>query len=201
MIFGERQVEIPWLLKNLKPGSVLDIGSRNSQYIKDLITQGRKIVRVDRLPLEKSYFTINLQADIRKIKPDDIGTFDNVILLSTLEHIGLEAYGFKADWEQTPFLEQLNTFKHCLNFCNNDGILLLTVPFGKFVSIGWQLIYNKQMINELKSQALVVKENYFTLKGDNYVECKQEDCPLLDYNWVNGKGRAFSVACLVFRKE
>jgi len=178
-LFGERQVEIPWLLKNLKPGSVLDIGSLGSAYIGELVKQERQVVRVDRKPLKDDLNTIKLQVDIREVYPGAIGTFDNVILLSTLEHVGLEAYGFKADWKENPFAEQLNTFKHCLNFCGNESILLLSVPFGKYENIGWALIYDRDMIKSLKHQVFqkfntfLIKETYYTLRGDNYIECQR----------------------------
>lgn len=202
---SEKSVEIPWLYKNLKEGSVLDIGSEESSYIKKLVNEGRKVFQIDIRLSNNDLNTKKITGDIRKITPEEIGQFDNVLLISTLEHIGLNAYTYKADWKDSPILEQLRTFRHCMEFMKDDGVMPLTIPYGKYEHGGWFLVYEKNMIEEIKKGYLVVNETYFTLKKEpeaRYVECRQEECPLVGADVVRGEGiRSTSVACLALMKE
>lgn len=200
-MFGERAVEIPWLFKNLKEGSVLDIGSNESSYITRLVNEGRNITQLDIRPLNNVANTRKVVGDIRKKAIKDLGKFDNVLLISTLEHIGLKAYDSEADWKDSPALEQLRTFRHCMDFLKEGGRILLTVPYGKYENAGWVLTYDKDMIEEIKKRWKIINEIYFSLKNENYVECKQEECPLVGMDLVPNVGmRATSVVCLVLMK-
>lgn len=200
-MFGERAVEIPWLLKNLKEGSILDIGSSESDYITRLVNEGRNITQLDSRPLNNNLNTRKIVCDIRKAIPQDLGKFDNVLLISTLEHIGLEAYDNKADWKDSPVQEQLRTFRHCVDFLNDNGKILLTIPYGEYKHEGWLIVYNREGISEIKKGYKTVDETYFTLKEEKYVECKQEECPLMGANMVPNVGmRATSVVCLALMR-
>lgn len=200
-MFGERSVELPWLFKNLKEGSILDIGSNESNYITRLVNEGRDITQLDIRPLNNKVNTRKVVCDIRKVTLQDLGKFDNILLISTLEHIGLKAYDNEADWKDSPTQEQLRTFRHCMEFLNDDGRILLTVPYGKYEHCGWLIVYDEDMIKGVKQGYKVLNETYFTLKKDKYVECRQGECPLAGMNMVHGIGmRATSVACLTLMK-
>ena len=169
-MFGEREVEIEWLFKNLGNGSVLDIGSNEATYIKRLVDDGHEVTQNDIRPMGDSLDTKKVMGDVRKLVSMEMGKFDNVLVISTLEHIGLEAYGNKADYVDDPFAEQLRTFKHCFTFMLEGGRLLLTVPYGKREMGGWFLVYDREAMDKLKNGRMILGETYFALdkKKDIY---------------------------------
>jgi SAM-dependent methyltransferase len=157
----ERAVEFPWLFERLRRldgpiGRVLDAGSTlNHDFI------------LDRDPLRKADLTIMTLApekrcywdrgysyvfgDLRHTNFKD-GSFDTVVSISTLEHVGLDNTLLytkdpaKAETDEYGFVDAIREFRRILA---PGGRCLITVPFGKYENFGWFHIFDKAMLELL----------------------------------------------------
>ena len=144
---GERIVEIPFLYKNLdfhKINKILDLGCVGSKISLQLASLGFNVVGIDYRPfifkhknlefVQGNFFDINLPAE----------SFDCVICISTIEHIGLPAYNIKPfDQGDKKAIEKINTL------LKKGGKLILTVPFGKAIVNQFERNYDQKSLNQL----------------------------------------------------
>lgn len=133
----ERVVEIPWVLSRLGSGTVLEVGYANADdaYLAALRRCGfDRLVGADLADRELEGFE-TVSADARALPFED-ETFDTVLLVSTLEHIGADnsVYGLPAQDEPTARLDALRELRRVLR---QDGELLVTVPLGEPGDHGW----------------------------------------------------------------
>lgn len=211
MTWGERTVEVPWMLTKIKEGSILDIGSAESCYVNELLEKNPTKLTLNDI---RSFSTHEqdsrvscVTGDSRKLNITDFGgeKFDNVLCISTLEHMGLEAYGQQKDHNENPCDSQIKYLKYILDsYLKNNGQLILTIPYGKYEHGGWVIVYNKEAVDKIKTIFKLKEEVYFTLidrDKDTWKEVSKEKCPLKGMDHYNGNMRATSVACLILEKR
>jgi 2-polyprenyl-3-methyl-5-hydroxy-6-metoxy-1,4-benzoquinol methylase len=139
---NERVVEIPWVLQGLSalkpPARVLDIGPLESLVSLQLASCGYKVTALDVRPYRFSHPNLNVVvAGILEWRGNG-AEFDAVILLSTLEHIGLGVYG-QAEGATDADVRTMNRVRELLR---KDGILILTTPFGRSRVDATQRVYS-----------------------------------------------------------
>lgn len=123
---SERQVEIPWLLTHLgSPRRLLDIGSAGGMYLDGLAATGAQVWLND-----THYFEAPEGCNVFIGSAGDLPAnwedlFDLVTCISTLDHVGLEAYGNQAE---PGLLKKVALELHRVTAPR--GRLLVTVPFG-----------------------------------------------------------------------
>jgi SAM-dependent methyltransferase len=135
----ERVIELPWVLSRLRhEGRVLEVGYAFAEppYLGALLRSGVELVGVDRATLDVGGLE-TVEADVRELPfPDD--AFDQVLLVSTLEHIGADnsVYGLEPEPENgvEPRLASLRSLRRVLR---REGGLLATVPLGEPGDYGW----------------------------------------------------------------
>lgn len=133
----ERVVEIPWVLSRLRAsGRVLEVGYAFAEtaYLGGLLRAGVGLVGTD-LATRDVEGMETVVADVRKL-PFPERSFDQVLLVSTLEHIGADntQYGLGAESDADARVEALRELKRVLR---TDGSLLVTVPLGEPGDYGW----------------------------------------------------------------
>lgn len=125
---NERIVELPYAfraLARLESGStVLDVGAAESTVAFSLASLGYEVTALDLHPYPLSHPQLeSVEGDILEWEPGK--TFDAVLCISTLEHLGLGAYGDEpvsgADGRALDRIRALT---------KAGGILILTTPFG-----------------------------------------------------------------------
>lgn len=133
----ERVVEIPWVLSRLREGRVLEVGYAFAEpaYLAALcrlVPSG--LVGVDLAEAEVPGME-TVVADVRALPFDD-AAFDQVLLVSTLEHVGAdnEVYGLAAESDGESRATALKELRRVLR---PDGSLLVTVPLGEPGDYGW----------------------------------------------------------------
>jgi SAM-dependent methyltransferase len=135
----ERVVEIPWVLSRLRGnGRVLEVGYAFAEppYLGALLRSGVELVGVDLASLEVDGME-KVEADVRALPFGD-SSFDQVLLVSTLEHVGADNSVYGLDTEPADAgdacLAALRSLRRVLR---GTGSLLCTVPLGEPEDYGW----------------------------------------------------------------
>jgi len=133
----ERVVEIPWVLSRLRPSArVLEVGYAFAEpaYLAGLLRAGVELVGAD-LATREIEGMETVEADVRELPFPD-RSFDQVLLVSTLEHVGADntVYGLQAESDGDSRVRALRELRRVLR---RDGSLLVTVPLGEPGDYGW----------------------------------------------------------------
>lgn len=133
----ERVVEIPWVLARLSAGRVLEVGYAFAEpaYVAGLLEAApRGLVGVDLAHTDVPGMETS-RADVRELPFPD-ADFDQVLLVSTLEHVGAdnERYGLEGETDDSGMNAALRELRRVLR---PDGTLLVTVPLGEPEDYGW----------------------------------------------------------------
>lgn len=133
----ERVIEIPWVLSRLRAsGRVLEVGYAFAEtaWLGALLRSGVELVGVDLATRDVEGMEA-VEADVRDLPFAD-GAFDQVLLVSTLEHVGADntVYGVLAGGGGEARADALRELRRVLR---RDGRLLVTVPLGEPGDHGW----------------------------------------------------------------
>jgi SAM-dependent methyltransferase len=133
----ERVVEIPWVLSRLRTrGRVLDVGYAFAEaaYLAALLRADVDFAGVDLAERDVEGLEL-VQADVRSLPFAD-RSFDQVLLVSTLEHVGADnsVYGIEGDRDDGAREAALRELARVLT---RNGSLLVTVPLGEPGDHGW----------------------------------------------------------------
>lgn len=127
---SQRAVEYPWVLKTLRSfipqGSrVLDVGCAESVLTHELIAYGYDVWCVDiNVPMFAPKCAKFVRTDIRKTSfPDNF--FDAIVVVSTIEHVGMPVYGQKIIEEDG----DIKAMREIRRICKPGGFVIMTVPF------------------------------------------------------------------------
>lgn len=160
-----------------KPVYCLDVGSTESLLIYELLHRGYEVTGVDQRPYQepnKHTVVADLLYDnLDDLKPVEYGSFgkaregfDYIIACSTVEHIGLQAYG--EDYVGVHDEDRDVIIKlHAL--LNDDGFFILTVP-NKHLGTDTGRGYSYQKLEEL------IKDYYRII---HYVEKSNQLCVVM----------------------
>ena len=133
----ERVIEIPWVLSRLSRDTVLEVGYANAEdaYLAALLRcRVGRLVGADLASRPIDGFE-TVTADAREL-PFENESFDTILLVSTLEHIGADntVYGVEADDDPAARIAALRELRRVLRA---SGRLLVTVPLGEPGDHGW----------------------------------------------------------------
>lgn len=141
------------------PSTVLEIGANDEPASNILALAGYTVVGVDLKPyMNRVNLSLNftfIQADFNFLRFDS--TFDTVVSLSTIEHIGLGAYG------ETPYADgDILTMENVYKALRNGGKVYLTVPVGIYeVTPDWRVYDKNALKHRIVGRFNVVKTRYF----------------------------------------
>ena len=145
---NERAVELAYVLRAFgavpRGASVLDVGATESLLSLSLASLGYRVTALDPRPYPLSHPHLEVVvAEMQRWEPNR--TFDAVVCLSTIEHIGLGAYGEEKDDERADILAMAR-----IRACTAPGgLLLLTTPFGTARTDAFTRVYDRSRLNEL----------------------------------------------------
>ena len=171
---SERIVEYSWVLQNLGllNGKILDIGCCESNLLIKLASLGYVVYGVDtrEYPLHHPNFTFVKQDVCNMDFPNNF--FDRIIAVSTIEHIGLGAYGYLKhnDGDKKAVKELSRVLKR-------GGKMLITVPFS-FVepeTTIFQRVYDNASLNALFLPYLKIEtKKYFLEENGNWMSVSEK---------------------------
>lgn len=141
---SERIVEGPFVHARVRGRRILDVGSTESLLALELASLGYDVTALDvrGYPLRHAGIT-SVREDIRKTSFTD-GCFDTVIALSTVEHVGLGFYGEPVDHEG-----DRRAVLEIRRVTAPAGRFLLTVPFGRAVTMPGHRVYDRRRLTAL----------------------------------------------------
>lgn len=128
---NERIVEIPFAMRALgrlePPARILDIGAAESTFSLSAAALGYRVTALDLHPLPYSHPL--LESVVGRFEDWDPGEarFDAVFLISTIEHVGLGAYGEPVGDGDADLALLARVREQLLS---DDGLLVLTTPHG-----------------------------------------------------------------------
>ncbi|HLB68500.1 MAG TPA: class I SAM-dependent methyltransferase [Thermoplasmata archaeon] len=160
---NERVAEIPFAIHALRlprGARVLDIGSRWSPLPLHLAALGYRTVATDLVPFP--FFGGGPEfvcADLTRppFKPE---SFDGAVMVSTLEHVGIEVYGGRANPEADIAL--MRAIRPVLK---PEGILVLTVPYGRAGVGPLQRSYDGQRLRRVTDGWILEEERFHVRRG------------------------------------
>jgi Methyltransferase domain len=164
---NERIVELPFALGELarlpRSARILDVGSAESTFALSAASLGYTVTAIDLRPL--AYEHPNITAVVGRFEDWDPGSarFDAVFLISTIEHFGLGAYGERVG-EQGADRAAL---QHAGELLSDEGLLVLTTPFGAPSVDSVQRTYDRTALSRLLDGWRVLDER-FVLRQDDH---------------------------------
>lgn len=150
LLVNERIVEQPFVfgaLAGLSPSArILDVGGSESTVGLSLATLGHAVTVVDPRALPLAHPNLTHAACRLDELPAPATRFDAAVVLSAVEHFGLEHYGL--DW--TDARADIAALTRLRELVAPGGLLVLTVPFGEEPSVDdFQRVYDEAGLSEL----------------------------------------------------
>jgi len=186
-----RIVEYPWTLNNFPIASVekiLDIGSCGSQLPVNLVCLGLAVWVLDVRKYEYADLSKNLHVVVGDIEKTDFqdGFFDVVSAVSTIEHIGLGRYGDSIDDGGDK-----NAVSEIKRIMRSNGVLLVTVPFGKRFTSKRHRVYDKDTLTSLFAEFKIQEMEFFANTGKLWERTDEDHAKNVDSSLKEN-----AVACL-----
>ncbi len=194
---SSRIVEVPFVHRNLPypfHGRVLDVGYRESQIIYELASLGFETWGIDiRPPLPEFPSVKYIKGDVRTYSLPQ-GYFDIVIGLSTIEHIGMRAYGDPGSDTEG----DRHAMRAMRDALSPHGQLILTVPFGKRGATKWYRVYDHAALQSLLIESGFTAETaeFWRQKGLQWAPVSWKEAEQADS--ITGE-EPRGVACVVAR--
>ena len=181
----ERIIEVPWVINKLKlhhEKKILDAGcTLNYQYLIDEILKNKiKITFANLYPekfADKRNSVSYIQSDIAKLNIKD-QYFDVVTCISVLEHIGFnnEIYdtsgrkNLNFTVNKNLYLNGIIEIKRVLK---KNGVLYLSIPYGKGVSFNNLQQFNIENVNKIVN---IFQPESYSILYYKYFDSKKQWC-------------------------
>lgn len=158
---SSRYIEYCWILKNLPQGGrVLDVGCTGSYLHCEMIGRGFEVYGIDISDFpRKDPSLIFIKGDIMSL-PFRSNFFDIIVAVSTIEHIGLGAYGNPMENEG-----DMVAMKEIVRVAKPSSLILITVPYAKVYYIDWQRHYDGARLQALTDGLNLKSKDYFAYLG------------------------------------
>lgn len=188
----ERVVEYPWVFSNLKldTGKVLDVGCCRSKLSIQLASLGHEVYGIDISDYPYTHPALNFsRQDITKLTFES-DFFDRIIAVSTIEHVGIANSVKDSEGDKVAVREMARVLKP-------EGIMLVTVPFGKHCITPMERVYDSKALDQLFHFLNAdMKVDYFVFRDGSWVAASESEARDMD----SSKG-AKAVACVKISRK
>ena len=201
---NERIVEIPFIFSAIehdnKPKKILDFGCTRSWMSLSLASLGHEVYGIDLRDFHFQHQSFIFQKI--NILDFEIRNFDFVISLSTLEHVGLGAYGEKYD--QQALSKVVNKINWLIK---PGGRFILTLPVGIPSSDQFEKSFSPDEIIELivNGKFILSKGNYYKRFDHKYwLPCSKKEIAHVSNDFRSRKkvgSGVNGVGCYIFKKN
>ncbi|HKU48339.1 MAG TPA: DUF268 domain-containing protein, partial [Nitrososphaera sp.] len=196
-VTSERLVEYDFVARNLvsrrKRTKILDIGAGGAglaQAIGEFGGGGWQVVGIDIIE-----GGCDVRMDARFAGFAD-GAFDQIISISTIEHIGL----FSGAIDD---LGDLKAMQEIFRILDKAGSAIITVPYGKLATTVRQeyRVYDRRALGRLVCQFLVAKKEFYRYNSGKWLRCSQRVAERGGDGYVPAKFHSGACACLLLKKK
>ena len=209
---SERYSEYEFVLRNLvsrnMEAKILDVGCSTSAFSSTIAKFSRnrwRIIGIDIVNEIGSHGFPLIQMDARKIGFKD-QTFDQVMCLSAMEHIGLGHEGTETNNKDLNCGMEVGgdalAMTEIWRVLKVKGTLILTVPYGRLLikQQGYR-VYSKDSLSILTNKFIVSMKEFFGLKKGKWAKCNELEANTLTMlECSNQKFHSDVVACLLLEK-
>lgn len=189
----ERIIEYPWFINRIpaKSGSLLDAGSILNH---SFILSNKKFINKDItvLTLAPEFYSFwykkisYVYGDMRNMYFKD-STFNWIVSISTLEHIGMDNTlhytddKSKKEENAEDFILVIKEFRRLLK---NQGTLYLSFPFGKNEKKKWFQVFNSDMVDHIITtfKPSYHSELIYKYESTGWKLSNRNDCKYCSYN-------------------
>jgi SAM-dependent methyltransferase len=207
----DRYAEYKFVLRNLISldikAKILDLGCSTSAFsskISNFSRNGCEIIGIDIINEVCILGFPLMLMDAMNIGFKD-ETFDQVICLSAMEHIGLDHHD-SVDAKYNDLNCRINgdaiAMKEIWRVLKDKGTLILTVPYGRLIIKQQSYrVYHQESLSILTNMFFVVKREFFGLKKGKWTTCNEleaNNSTLLEYS--SQKFHSDIIACLLLKK-
>lgn len=198
-VTSERLVEYNFVARNLKSprrqAVMLEIGSGGSRLAEVIGDYARGNWNVCGIDIAESGSNIGMDARIMGFRSE---AFDQVICISTIEHIGI---GNNVDDQRGDF----KVFTEILRVLKKGGSLIVSIPYGKTNNPNHR-IYNREALTQLVTidkQFSVLKKEFYSYTARGWRRCSETEANRLVTSGVQAPLRFHSAlcVCLLLRKR
>jgi 2-polyprenyl-3-methyl-5-hydroxy-6-metoxy-1,4-benzoquinol methylase len=161
----ERIVELPFAmaaLSQLKPGArILDVGSAESTFPLSAASLGYQVTAIDPRPLRISHQNLKSFACLLEDWQPQRERFAAAFLISTIEHVGLGAYGEQSyGCSRHGVGADRAVLDRIRGLLAPDGLMILTTPYGKREITELERIYDEASFTKLLDGWKVLKRQF-----------------------------------------
>jgi len=195
---GERTIEYAWAYKflvGIKNSIVLDVGAKNGLLTTDMLLENNNKVYAIDINASESITKGNIileRGNIVSTKYDN-EKFDAVLLISTLEHIGVSGrYGIDETDENLDFLAVQEVFR----ILRPKGNCYITIPYGLGKSYPMNRLYDKGRCQSMFSKFIIKTAQYFVFNGSYKLWLEVPEHAASQNNWDYDPWYAIACFCL-----
>jgi SAM-dependent methyltransferase len=193
---NERSAEVPWALQRVGGARrVLDVGCSTSDYLADLAqaepARDRRVCGLDP-DAPRPIRNVGVVKGTIVASPFPPASFDLILCISTVEHVGLPIYG----QHEFPHGDIL-AMRHMRCLLAPGGRLLLTVPFGRAQVNPWFRIYDRQGLRRLTGGFRALSAAFYRLRPDaegSYEPCRAADLHAAGYDFKHMRAEGVALA-------
>ncbi len=201
----ERVVEYPWIMARINQGSgiILDAGAAlNYESIcKHPALAQKNIIVYTLSPHGENHILTSrisyIYGDLRSILLRD-NAVDDVISISTIEHIGMNNYKYTKD---AKFFERSEdsfvlTIQELCRSLKPGGRLLLTVPYGRSQDLNWLFQFDEDRLEILTDSfnGQILEKVYYRKDASGWQITTMDECTECEYD--EQYSQASAVACI-----
>jgi SAM-dependent methyltransferase len=207
----ERYTEYEFVSRNLesreKKAKILDVGCSISAFsgaIAKFSRKGWQIIGIDIASELGSHGIPLILMDARNIGFKE-KTFDQVMCLSAMEHIGLDHEGAEKQNKGHNYGINGDTLAmtEIWRVLKAKGTLILTVPYGRLIikQQGYR-VYNKESLSILTNKFFIIKKEFFILKKGRWDKCNELEANNSTlFECSTQKFHSDIIACLILEKR
>jgi hypothetical protein len=213
----ERIVEYPWVIRELRKykGKLLDAGSTlNFPEILDILKNKYRITIQTLYPENYCNFENGVSYIYEDITKQifNKNQFDVITCISTLEHIGFDISIYNEN-NKKKIVNSVNDYLKAIENFNlilkKNGVLLITIPYGKYQKFNDLQQFDKKMLNLIINKFKPKKYSliFSIYKNRKWQICNQDDCDNIMFkhfsekNSIDNAASARSIAMIKLTKK